>query len=198
MHPAEDAFGRWFSDSKVVDASGAPLVVYHGTASDFSRFDSGRGAMYFTSDPAIASLYAFEAEAYDKQGRHIEPSPHVIPVYLSMQNPLVVDEAWAVENLDDDGDRDWTAFDNTAYQAEEDGHDGVILRGVVDFAGVNEAGERTVRAYDQFVVFRATQIKSVHNCGAFDPANPDITDRMIRAARAKDLLANLSSGSPQP
>lgn len=55
MHPAEDAFGRWFADSKVVDASGAPLVVYHGTASDFSRFDSGRGAIYFTSDPAIGN-----------------------------------------------------------------------------------------------------------------------------------------------
>src|SRR5690606_5138263 len=31
-------FKRWFGDSKVVDANGKPLVVYHGTKADFSTF----------------------------------------------------------------------------------------------------------------------------------------------------------------
>jgi hypothetical protein len=30
------AFKQWFKDSKVVDKKGDPLVVYHGTAYDFS------------------------------------------------------------------------------------------------------------------------------------------------------------------
>lgn len=34
-----DAFRKWFGDSKVVDADGKPLVVYHGTGADFNVFD---------------------------------------------------------------------------------------------------------------------------------------------------------------
>ena len=33
------AFKAWFGDSKVVDADGNPLVVYHGTMGDFEAFD---------------------------------------------------------------------------------------------------------------------------------------------------------------
>lgn len=56
-------FKAWFGDSKVVDESGLPLVVYHGTTHDFDEFDPrggnienfhGKGA-YFTSDPEDAS-----------------------------------------------------------------------------------------------------------------------------------------------
>ncbi|MBK8117395.1 MAG: hypothetical protein IPK44_24215 [Candidatus Accumulibacter sp.] len=32
-------FWEWFGDSRVVDEQGRPLVVYHGTSSDFSVFD---------------------------------------------------------------------------------------------------------------------------------------------------------------
>ncbi len=36
------AFRRWFGNSKVVDARGEPLIVYHGTAAeDFSAFSAG-------------------------------------------------------------------------------------------------------------------------------------------------------------
>ena len=45
------AFKDWFGDSKVVDADGKPLVVYHWTDNDFSVFDmnlSGEGAHFGT------------------------------------------------------------------------------------------------------------------------------------------------------
>lgn len=176
-----EAFKNWSGGSKVVDAEGRPLVVYHGTGADFSKFGSGRGAIYFTADPDVASVYADHAEAEDIDGEDIA-APNVMPVYLSLQNPLVLDEAWAKENLDYDGERDWTTLDNTAYQAEQDGHDGVILRGVVDFAGMD--GEtRLTKPYDQFIVFRPTQIKSATgNNGTFDPENADI--RFSRASMA--------------
>ncbi|MGH8172173.1 MAG: hypothetical protein ACREPX_03435, partial [Rhodanobacteraceae bacterium] len=59
------AFKSWFGESKVVDKSGDPLVVYHGSARPErigSRFRSKRatsGPMaFFTDDPKIASNYS--------------------------------------------------------------------------------------------------------------------------------------------
>ena len=42
INPTEEGvrnFWRWFGDSKVVDADGKPLVVYHGTKADIIKFD---------------------------------------------------------------------------------------------------------------------------------------------------------------
>lgn len=83
---AEDsaAFQRWFADSKVVDADGKPLVVYHGSSADFSVFSykfnnrngqaEGRG-FYFTDNRSYA-------EGYQSDGGKL------FEVYLSLQNPL--------------------------------------------------------------------------------------------------------------
>jgi hypothetical protein len=168
----EDNFKRWFENSKVVDGSGKPLVVYHGTGADFSNFGLGRGAIYFTDDSSVASVYADHAEVDGS-----ESAPNVLAVYLRIKNPLVIDEAWAKENLDDeDGDRDWTILDNVVYNSVKTGHDGVILRSVEDFAGMDANGKRMIRPYDQFIVFSPRQIKSATgNNGNFDPNNPDIT-----------------------
>lgn len=65
-------FKRWFGDSKVVDESGKPLVVYHGTNQPIEAFSSGRLGMatrsesskigfFFTSSPRVAELYAENA-----------------------------------------------------------------------------------------------------------------------------------------
>lgn len=59
-------FWRWFGDSKVVDANGRPLVVYHGTRREFDVFEPSkpRGAfgnpvgIYFDSDKNVADEYA--------------------------------------------------------------------------------------------------------------------------------------------
>lgn len=170
--PPEQAFANWFGDSKVVNDKGEPLVVYHGTAADFSAFGTGRGAIYFTDDASIASVYGVSAlEEADED----EAAANVIPAYLSIQNPLVIDEAWANENLDFDGDRDWTALDNALYDAAEAGYDGAILKGVNDYAGLDKNGQRIERPYNQYIVFRSEQIKSaIGNRGTFDPANANI------------------------
>jgi hypothetical protein len=63
------AFKAWFSGSKVVDEDGQPLVVYHGTTSDFDAFDRERaniesnlgGGFYFSSQREdVAANYAGE------------------------------------------------------------------------------------------------------------------------------------------
>lgn len=61
-------FKAWFGDSKVVDESGKPLVVYHGGmqtieqfSEDFAGDTTGNnefGAFYFTSDKGIAEDYS--------------------------------------------------------------------------------------------------------------------------------------------
>lgn len=100
IHPAEEGirnFWKWFGDSKVVDEQGRPLVVYHGTAADFSEFNAefmyaGEGAsqsgsgFYFTTDKESGSNYALMAqEKKDRTGGN------VTPVYLALNKPLHID-----------------------------------------------------------------------------------------------------------
>ncbi|KGO33050.1 hypothetical protein JT06_16820, partial [Desulfobulbus sp. Tol-SR] len=88
------AFKKWFAGSKVVDADGAPLVVYHGTTSSFDEFKSnyrkneqfGFG-IHLTDDPEFASRYADK----DLQGRK-KGAGNVIPAYVSAKNILNADE----------------------------------------------------------------------------------------------------------
>ncbi len=54
------AFKRWFGKSKVADADGKPLVVYHGTDStDFSSFST---PAYFSASSGEASAYTFAGD----------------------------------------------------------------------------------------------------------------------------------------
>lgn len=62
-------FKRWFGNSKVVDANGEPLVVYHGTTGDFTIFDPSRAnpesdfgsGIYFTNTQEdVSANYAGE------------------------------------------------------------------------------------------------------------------------------------------
>ena len=80
-----EAFKRWFGDSKVVDADGKPLVVYHGTGKAFDTFDKAKtmdSAFWFTSD--LSALESGEVGAADTGA--------VMPVYLSAKNLAGWDE----------------------------------------------------------------------------------------------------------
>lgn len=77
-------FWKWFSDSKVVDEQGRPLVVYHGTSSVFDTFDSGVG--HITDSGFFGSGFYFtpiksEAEYYGRI---------VMPVYLKIEKPFTI------------------------------------------------------------------------------------------------------------
>jgi hypothetical protein len=90
----KDWFGDWESNpgncSKVVDENGKPLVVYHGTSGDFDEFKSdtandwskslGFDTYFFSEGKAVASTYANQFE----DGK-------ILPVYLNIRNPLVID-----------------------------------------------------------------------------------------------------------
>ena len=90
------AFQQWFGNSKVADAEGNPILMFHGTDKGFDEFavkagvkDSGwygRG-VYLTSDPTTASAYS----VYESQ-KSIAGSTggaNVMPVHVSLQNPYL-------------------------------------------------------------------------------------------------------------
>lgn len=81
------AFKKWFKKSKVVNADGSPMKVYHGTLKDFFTFRTSStdqlGAHFGTID---------QAEGFTEGGRN--GGGNIMPVYLSIQNPLrLTDEA---------------------------------------------------------------------------------------------------------
>jgi hypothetical protein len=84
------AFSSWFGRSCVVDEAGDPLVVYHGTSLDISVFQAmgGQGktfdtGAFFSDNPKAAQSYASAAGG------------NVMPVYLSMIDPVVIDACGA-------------------------------------------------------------------------------------------------------
>lgn len=134
-------FKRWFGKSAVVDESGAPLRVYHGTLRDVSEFDvPAQGVrsymgiptevtthgVFFSPDPEFASSFAKQPTS----GSPRKPgSPNVMPAYLSLKNPLIVKAAEGYN----DGSGWRTAFPPEAISAlKEQGFDERWLR---DFAG---------------------------------------------------------------
>lgn len=166
------AFKRWFGDSKVVDSDGKPLVVYHGTPDSFSP----DGNLWFTSSPNAASNYA----ANDTDGEFKEGA-NIIPAYIHMENPLVINaDGASYDDINFDGDS-WIS-DDLADEARRRGHDGLILKNVRD-AGDNNT------IVDVFHVLHGRQIKSaIGNNGAFDPNNPD-----IRRSAGRDYQGEIDS-----
>jgi hypothetical protein len=93
-------FKNWFGNSKVVDAEGNPIPVYHGTgrpdrvANQFRKSRATAGPMsYFTEHPDIASNYTkgkADTSLADEGGYE---SWFKVKV-KSSRNPLSIDRAW--------------------------------------------------------------------------------------------------------
>lgn len=153
-----EAFKRWFGDSKVVDADGKPLVVYHGTKSKFSSFDTTGGASpgaWFGSDAA-------ETKAFG------EP----IPVYLSINKPGTLldlgESRRAVAARGIYADEDSNTF-NKAVIADMQGK---------GFDGVHDTQSKGAGGTEVWVAFKPEQIKSASgNRGTFDPSSPNILNQ---------------------
>ena len=180
MKPAP-AFQKWFGNSKVVDAAGAPLLVYHGTPSKFTVFNMASsldGAHFFVADKDHASAFGQPAD-----------------YYVSITNPMEISPddlyaAWDVEHPDGNQDDRYLlprhfvgAF---VAKAKLAGHDGLIIR---------QMGDLDIEA-DMFLPFSAQQIKSAdNNNGEFDAGNTDIR---FSLADQDTQAEQLSSETPCP
>jgi hypothetical protein len=164
-------FRQWFGDSKVVDANGNPLVVYHGTPSKtaIDSFNADNGGVFFTSDEKTAGEYTGARGMWQSRS-----TGSVQSAYLAMKNPLIID---ALGKRHDNIPVPWQQWKPKVYgnlpanavsvekaldYAKRNGHDGLIVRNVVDSARTDGK-----RASDVFAVVAADQIKSADNTGAF-------------------------------
>lgn len=198
------AFKRWFGDSKVVDAEGKPLVVYHGTRvqpdtdkvkgmGDIREFDRmfttkfrrpsiDTVGSWFSSNPGDGG-----AEMYAGTGQ----GSAIYPVYLSIKNPqvttfhLMARRARLLHNGKDDG-RMIGAEEVAAYRKwlADMGKDGIKIE-----ASGND-GSTEFDKQDAWIALEPEQIKSaIGNNGQFDQENPDI--RFSRSTLA-DAVTNFS------
>jgi hypothetical protein len=149
------AFKKWFRKSKVVDADGKPLVVYHGThaATYFNDFhDFFEKGIYFSDSPDEASKFAqWPVEDRD--------DARVYPCYLKIEDPLRINYR---------GDLfEPHVMEAHIAEAKKGKHDGLIVRNIVNFEG----GESSTT----YIVWEPTQIKSaLGNKGVFGVDDPDI------------------------
>lgn len=189
-------FRTWFGGSKVVDESGQPLRVYHGTARSFDEFnivDAGEQFgredfyAYFSPDAGTASSYAMRAAgSRDALGymRDGNVGPNVVPAFLSLKKPLEVNADAGMSAIDHADLHRSKLFD----QVLDGDHDGIIVR---DASGGVVYGARYPEG-----------IKSaIGNSGRFDPSSASLTDPVtdpIKAASyAEKILAReVDTGTP--
>ena len=159
-------FKEWFGKSKVVDEEGKPLVVYHGTDSDFTVFDMDKTRSDMDIRGAFFSPYEDEFIGYGKNVRAF---------YLSIQKPATAEQAYkALRMFQGEKDAGTKARDYLIKQ----GYDGVIDEGY------------------EYIAFYPEQVKSAaDNIGTFDPENPDIRFSIIGeegAGRGREAEARMS------
>lgn len=162
-------FKKWFAKSKIVDESGNPLVVYHGTNNEFDTFDKNK--IGTATDDGIWGKGFYFGSISDTPYGTVK-----MPVYLKMENPFIVNDYKTVEEIADyldvwEGNFNFDENNNVVMFSQsqlnqitshikEKGHDGIIVK----------LGEKWI----EYVVFEPEQIKSINNTGAFDVNNPNI------------------------
>ena len=200
-------FKTWFGDSKAVDEDGKPKVMYHGTTSNFTAFAPGRGAQlgshFGTPEQANAIVKGFEEYGY---------KPQVMPVYLSIKNPLRLTDygdfspSEVAPQLKDMGIINDELFDDAVNGVgkEQDldrkiknaikkkGYDGVVYlnrrEGSEADDSDNDLSDEDFKAkypdaQESWIAFSPTQVKSATgNSGAFDPKDPNILRNRYKSA----------------
>ena len=184
-------FRRFFEGSQAVDEYGEPLRMYHGTRNDFLSFDPNMigqrfpmsNGFYFVSRPERASVYADSisnaAVGWDSSNRFAKPvesGANVIPAYLNLQNPMIIQQNRTSGGLVPEDIVDSNGGD-IVKRAREAGHDGLMVK--------RSMGDKFDETFG--IVFSPTQIKSaIGNRGTYDPNIPDITKAAGGRAKTPD------------
>jgi hypothetical protein len=192
----DEAFRRWFGNSQVVNDWGEPMVVYHGTNREVRKFNPG--SHFGTARAAnerIKHLNDFDHEV----GRD-NRSYRMYPVYLKIENPLVMPDLVSVSPKDyvtypagttfipDEDFRmlSWESIDN--YDLREyllgsghinfdefesvDVYDALSSRG---YDGIMYQNDIEDKGSTSWIIFDSNQVKSASgNTGEFDPENPQL------------------------
>jgi hypothetical protein len=165
-----ESFKKWFGDSKIVDADGKPMVVYHGTADSFSYFDLdhpnrkdagwlGTGIYLTTSSDVAHSYSELKAGAV---------GANVMPLYVRLENPYYATMQDKQRLMLNGKEKGRLSADAWTKELKEKGHDGVILEYKAEDVGHANVSK-------EIVVFDTTQVKSaIGNTGKFSRTNDNI------------------------
>ena len=106
IHSTEEGirnFWKWFGDSKVVDESGRPLVVNHGSRDEFTTFDK----QYSGKSNSLASVGFWFSDVKDFGKRFADNSwggnskvPVVYNTYLKLEKPFIYESSDYSKELD--------------------------------------------------------------------------------------------------
>jgi N12 class adenine-specific DNA methylase/predicted RNA methylase len=193
-------FKKWFGDSKVVDDSGKPIVVYHGTTADFSAFAPSMevddiGFHFGNRYQAEARLEHKAQFRAAKEGRGFTTKAedytgvNMMPVYLSIKNPLVLPDSgtWGASSIATVMELKPKQIDSRLTKAQREkikaiGYSERInktpklkeyLQGL-GYDGIQYKNEHEGGGLS-YIAFEPEQVKSATgNVGTFDPANSDI------------------------
>ena len=151
-------FAKFFEGSKVVDESGKPLRLFHGTDADFDAFDTplNMQRIFTTTDKDFASKYG---------RKNIE-------LYANSKKPLKVD--FNGKNAFDEIEFDGKTFDDIedlANYARNQGYDSLFANNVKDIG--TRVSKPSIN--NEVIVFDPTQLKSVNNSGAWS-SSPSLSD----------------------
>lgn len=195
-----EAFKKWFGNSKVIDESGKPKIVYHGTNQSFNIFN--------VSDVGIHAGTMDQANS--RKGEKNSGEFRVMPLYMRINNPLrlkdspswkdpafYIQKTGIAQHLSAPLVKRITGFydelkgiDLKTVQGQEQaldlamainrrvtkeikaqGYDGIVYKNTHDGTSL----ENKMREDDAWIVFDPEQIKSATtNNGNFDSSNPDI------------------------
>lgn len=153
-----DNFKKWFGNSKI-GSSSSPTVCYHGTNTNFDKFDTSKKrkgwlstGFYFTKDENEATDYG----------------SNVLSVYLSIKNPVIIKD----DVSNPDGTIEW------AKEKKEQIFE--ILPDAKNVPWGEVSDLLSQHGYDGFiwgnwvVAFNPEQIKSIENDGSWDVNDANI------------------------
>jgi len=194
------AFKKWFGDSKVVDADGNPLVVYHGTNAAFSAFDkfklgkytghpSATTGFFFTKSQNVAAHFSgtsLDENTWPRKTIYNDGA-NIMPVFLSITNPIEITAKEFVSRFVRGGE----SATKYRYDAIAAGFDGAIIK-KDESLGDSFGGEEY--AEDAYVAFNPTQIKSaIGNNGNFDANSADIRYKLPSAYQYFEPTEDIST-----
>ena len=160
------AFRAWFGNSKVVDAQGKPLVVYHVTNETFNEFDMSK-----STGVAGAGAYFSSGVADSRYGTK------TIAAYLSLKNPI---DLRGGDGVIFAAQKKFVGEDMTqASSMTKIRQISVWFRDKLQDSGFDGAlmdSENGKGIY--FIVFSPNQIKSVDNKGTFSKSSNDIYESL--------------------
>jgi hypothetical protein len=178
-------FKKWFGKSKVVDKSGNPLVVYHGSSKDFNVFSKNNINEPSGDYVGVGHYFAKKPETARKYGNNIRE------FYLNIENPIFINsEKDAKEFRDKIGDVFYKEYKNMFTQSVLDLYPkmgGELLYfqlkkkdpSLIQKAVIKMKYDGLIdNLYGQYAVFKANQLKSAtNNKGTFNSKSDNITER---------------------